>query len=467
MNVVPVLVALIGVLVVFGFVLIAGLKKLYYVCQPSEALVFSGRRHTMANGVEIGYRVIRGGSAIRIPLIETVDRVDLRNMSIEVTVRNAYSKGGIPLTVQGVANVKIPGELPLLHNALERFLGRSRDDIMRIARETLEGNLRGVLATLTPEQVNRDKEAFAAKLTEEAGHDLNRLGLVLDTLNIQNVSDEVGYLGAIGRTRSAQVRRDAQLAEANAHASGAEVKWKSFMEGELANIESAIEVARKDNELRVADARTRREALIAEQLAEVQAMTAQAEAEIKMQAARIEQVKLRLEADVVQPAEAKKEESVARAKADAAKIIEQGKATAKVLEDLARSYRATGGKGRDVLLMQKLIPIFEQVTSTIGHLKVDRLTVLGSETNGAGSNGAASLARGLVSANEQVKAALGVDVAKVVKDKLSDHAPPPAAGAPVVSAPAHPTAPAKAKAASVPPKAGSVPPKGPSPYGAR
>src|SRR5690606_13047435 len=148
-------------------------KNLYYVCQPSEVLVFSGRVHATTAG-EVGYRVIRGGSALRVPLLEKVDRVDLTNMVIEVTVRAAYSKGGIPLTVQGVANVKIPGELPLLHNTLERFLGRQREDIMRVARETLEGNLRGVLATLTPEQVNRDKEAFATKLTGEAGHDLNR-----------------------------------------------------------------------------------------------------------------------------------------------------------------------------------------------------------------------------------------------------------------------------------------------------
>jgi flotillin len=416
---------LLAILVLLGcgallvLVLVLGLKNLYYVCQPSEVLVFSGRTHASASGGEVGYRVIRGGSALRVPLIETVDRVDLTNMIIDVVVKNAYSKGGIPLTVQGVANVKIPGELPLLHNALERFLGRSREEVMRVARETLEGNLRGVLATLTPEQVNRDKEAFTAKLTEESGHDLNRLGLVLDTLKIQNVSDEVGYLDAIGRTRSAQVRRNAQIAEAEAQAGTAEVKWRNYMAGEVAKLTAAIEVARKDNDRRVADATTRREALIAEQVAEVQAMTAQAAAEIKMQAARIDQVRLRLEADVVQPAEAQKEQAIARAKAEASKIIEQGKATAQVLTELAQTYRSTGGTGRDVLLMQKLVPVLEQVTGTIGTLKVDRLTVLGRDA-GADSNGAAGLARGLVSTNEQVKAALGVDVAKVLRDKLGE-----------------------------------------------
>ncbi len=429
--------AIIGLFVLLGclgllfLALIVTIKNLYYVCQPSEVLVFSGRVHKTAAG-EVGYRVIRGGSALRVPLFEKVDRVDLTNMVIEVTVRNAYSKGGIPLTVQGVANIKVPGELPLLHNALERFLGRTREEIMRVARETLEGNLRGVLATLTPEQVNRDKEAFASKLTEEAGHDLNRLGLVLDTLKIQNVSDEVGYLDAIGRMRSAHVRRNAQIAEADAQAAAAEVKWTNYMRGELAKIEAGIEVARKENERRVADATTRREALIAEQVAEVQASVSQAAAEIKMQNARIDQVRLQLEADVVRPAEAQKEEAIARARADAAQLIEQGKATAKVLTDLAQTYRTTGGSGRDVLLMQKLVPILREVTGTIGTLRVDRLTVLGKDSDGAnGGGGVGNLARGLVSTNEQVKAAIGVDVAKVLREKLGEVAdagevePPP------------------------------------------
>ncbi|MEM6954315.1 MAG: SPFH domain-containing protein, partial [Myxococcota bacterium] len=352
------------------------IKNLIYLCEPNEVLVFSGRSRTVG-GMKIGYRIVKGGRTLRIPIIETVDRVDLTNMIIEITVRNAYSKGGIPLTVQGVANIKVPGEMPLIHNSLERFLGRSREEIMKIGRETLEGNLRGVLAGLTPEEVNQDKERFAAKLTEEAGHDLESIGLVLDTLNIQNVSDEVGYLDAIGRTRSAQVRRNAQIAEADAQADAAEVKWQNAMAGELAKLEAAIEVARKDNERRIADATTRRAALIAEEQAEVQALLAQSQAEINVQDARIQQVQLQLQADVVRPAEAARDEAVAAAKADAAKIIEQGKATAQVLADLATSYRGQGEAGRDVLLMQKLVPVLQQVSGTIGQLRVDRLTVIG------------------------------------------------------------------------------------------
>ncbi len=427
----------IGGLVVLFIVL--GIKNLYYVAQPHEVLIFSGRRHG-----NVSYRVVKGKAAFRFPFFETVDKVSLSNMIIEVSVQNAYSKGGIPLNVQGVANIKIPGEQPLIHNALERFLGRSRQEIKRVGRETLEANLRGVLAGLTPEEVNRDKEAFAHKLTDEAGHDLERMGLVLDTLNIQNVSDEVGYLDAVGRIQSAEIRRKAQVAEALAQADAAEVKWVNYKEAEMAKITAAIEVARKENERRINDARTKREALIAEERAEVQAAMAQAQAEIAMQEARIEQTRLRLQADIVRPAEARRDEAVAAAKADAVKIVEQGKATAQVLQELATTYRGQGTAGRDVLLMQKLVPVLEQVSGTIGQLKVDRLTVIGK--GDAGSNGGDSLAGKLVATNEQVKAATGVDMAQALrtklgvpqKPKLPRSSVPPRRAAPRSAPPANP-----------------------------
>jgi flotillin len=416
-------------ILVMGFVtVLAVIKRVLYVCQPSEVLIFSGRRRESGNKHVAGYRIIRGGRGIRVPLFETVDRMDLTNMIIEVRVQNAYSKGGIPLSVQGVANIKVPGEEPLLNNCLERFLGKSRDEIMKIARETLEGNLRGVLAGLTPEQVNKDKEEFAAKLAEEAEQDLSRLGLVMDTLKIQNVSDDVGYLDAIGRQISAQIRRSAQIAEAEARAEAAEQKWRNTMNGELSKLEADIEISRKENDRRVADATTRREALIAQQLAEVQASVAQAKAEVDTQDARIEQVRLQLEADVLQPAEAARREAEENAKGDAAKIVEQGQATAKVLTDIAQRYNTSGTAGRDILLMQKLVPLMTKMSSSIGVLKVDRLTVLGK---GGGQNGdGEELAGKLINYGEQIKAATGIDLNAVAKQKLreSPAAAPKSAG---------------------------------------
>jgi flotillin len=406
---------IITILVLVFFAAVMVIKTLLYVCQPSEVLIFAGRSRVTGDGRVAGYRIIRGGRALRVPLFETVDRMDLTNMIIEVTVRNAYSKGGIPLAVQGVANIKVPGNEPLLNNCLERFLGKPRPEIMKIARETLEGNLRGVLATLTPEQVNEDKESFAGQLAAEAEQDFNRLGLVLDTLKIQNVSDDVGYLDAIGRAISAKIRRDAKVAEAETKAQAAEQKWVNTMNGELAKLDAEIEISHRQNDTRLADARSKREAMIAHELATVRELQAKAEAEVEMQTARIEQVRLQLRADVIQPADAARREAEEVARGNAAKIIEQGEATARVLEDIASKYRGAGDAGRDILLMQKLVPLLKSVSSSMGDLKVDRLTVLGGGS--AGGDGE-RLASKIMRTSEEVKAATGIDLPDALRSRL-------------------------------------------------
>src|SRR5262245_17009598 len=171
-----VVILLLTAVVVFVFLSLI-VRKLLYVAAPNEALVFSGGKRQLGQR-EFGYRILRGGRSLRVPLLEDVTRIDLTMFTIDVVVQNAYSKGGIPLNVLGVANVKIAGDEPLLNNAAERFLGKNGQEIMRIAKETLEGNLRGVLAQLTPEQVNEDKTRFAQTLIEEAEHDMSRMGLM-------------------------------------------------------------------------------------------------------------------------------------------------------------------------------------------------------------------------------------------------------------------------------------------------
>jgi flotillin len=211
---------LVGIVALFLIVLSVIVSRLLYICSPNEVLIFSGGQRA-SQGRSVGYRVIKGGRAVRIPLLEAVDRMDLTNMPIEVSVQGAYSKGGIPLNVHGIANLKIAGEPPVLDNAVERFLGVDRKQIMMVAKEALEGNLRGVLATLTPEEINQDKIKFAQSLLTEAEDDLRRIGIELDTLKIQDVNDEVGYLDSIGRRQSAEVQKTALIAEARSKAESA------------------------------------------------------------------------------------------------------------------------------------------------------------------------------------------------------------------------------------------------------
>ena len=394
------------VVVLLSFVV----RSLLFVSQPNEALIFAGKRRAIGER-ELGYRIVRGGRSLRTPLLEKVSRMDLTMMTIDVVVQAAYSRGGIPLNVIGVANVKIAGEEPLMNNAIERFLGREPAEIARIAKETLEGNLRGVLAQLTPEQVNEDKTRFAQNLIEEAEHDMHRMGLALDTLKIQNVSDDVGYLNSIGRIRGSSVRQGAAIAEAQAQADAAVQKATNTMSAVVAGIDADLEIQRQQYKKRIADATSKRAAMIAESEGQVLSAIAQVRAEIERQRARALQVQRKLDAEVVQPAEAGRKAAEERARGEAARIVEQGRAQASALKALVEQYKRAGDAAREVLVLQKLLPMVEAISGARTKLDVMRLTVLPVK-NG---DGAEDFARRAISTSEQLRAATGIDLAAVAR----------------------------------------------------
>lgn len=396
----------VGVLVFFGGAALLVVRKLFFICGPNEVLVFSGGRASL-DGRPIGYRIVKGGSSLRTPLLERVDRMDITNMTVDVAVSNAYSKGGIPLNIQGVANLKIAGHQPLLANALERLLGFSRAQIIQIAKDTLEGNLRGVLSQLTPEEVNQDKIAFAEKLVEEADHDLSRLGLILDVLKIQNVSDEVGYLDSIGRKQSADLDKRARTAEAQARAESVMREADNHLRSRIAQIDAAVAIANAEAQKRITQAETAKEALSAEEVGKVTSALARAEAELKFQQARLEQVRLQLEADVVAPARAGMEARQAEARGKASKILEDGKATAEVLRRMIEAWKEGGEAARDIFLMQKLQAVLSALVETIQGIKIERVAYL--PAGGGPFNQS-------LQAVQQLKSAFGVDLPKLVEN---------------------------------------------------
>jgi flotillin len=277
MEIIAFLLGIFGLGTGAGFFVI---RNFYYICQPSEVLIFAGSRTRLQDDREVGYRLVKGGSSLQTPLLERAFRMDLTNMIIDLRVVNAYSKGGIPLTVEGVANIKIAGTEPTIHNAIERLLGKSRKEIEQLAKETLEGNLRGVLASLTPEQANDDQLAFAKSLLEEAEEDLEKLGLVLDNLQIQNISDEVRYLDSIGRKQLAELLRDARIAEAKAKAQSVIQASANKRITALRRVERDIEIAKAQAERRVRDALTKRVAMVAEVESVVGSEVAKTQAEV-------------------------------------------------------------------------------------------------------------------------------------------------------------------------------------------
>ncbi|MBL4688663.1 MAG: flotillin family protein [Nannocystaceae bacterium] len=399
---------IVAAVVVLALVMIGmSIKSLLIICPPSEVVIFSGPARRPDQ--RVGYRAIRGGRALRIPLLEQVELMDLTNIVVSVAVAGAYSRDGIPLNIEGVANIKIDGDPPGLDNAVERLLGKSKEEIVQLARETLEGNLRGVLAKLTPQEVNQDKEKFAAELIEEAEVDLHALGLSLDTLKIQTVSDEVGFLDAIGRVPSAQLIRDARKAEAQQQAQAAIQEAENLYLTQFAQLKAERGFADAEAAKRIVAAKTRCAAEIAREQSTIAAQVARAEAEIQVQTARIEQVRLQLDADVVAPAIAYKAKKQAEACAQVAAIKEDGEATARGMTHLAKTWTAADGDAREIFVMEKLRTLIGILVGTVDNVKIDQLTVVGDSANGGNTAGQ------VASLFEQLKSAGDVDLPALVK----------------------------------------------------
>jgi flotillin len=308
-------------------------SKNYVKVPPNAVAIFSGRKHKLPDGRLVGYRMVRGGAAFRWPLLEQVDYLSLNVFTIPLEIKRAYTLKGVPISVKAVANVKIKGDDLSLAAAAERFLGMTHDQIQRVIFQTLEGHLRSILGTLTVEEVNSDRQSFAQKLTSEAALDLERMGIGVDVLTIQDISDEEGYLDALGKKRTAEVKRDGTIGEAEATRDAKIKSAQAMQEGEKAKFDADANISAAQRDFQVKQAQYQAEietekarAAQAGPLAEAKAKQAVVAEEVRVERARTqeeigvqEQEVLRrqkeLEATVIKAAEAERQAAIVRAEA--------------------------------------------------------------------------------------------------------------------------------------------------------
>ena len=402
--------AIIAVLAVLFVIMIV--SSLIVICPPNKVAVISGRTRALSDGRTVGYRILKGGRTLRIPILEKVSWMDLSTIPLEVSVTNAYSKGAIPLNVQGIANVKVSSAEGLLENAAERFLDRPTEQIGQIAKETLEANLRGVLATLSPEEVNEDRLKFSHQLIDEADDDIKTLGLELDVMKIQNVTDDNQYLDSVGRRLTAEVVKQARVAEAERMAESEAAEAAARERAQIATVQADKNIVEEQNQLRVRTAELEAIAKAKEEEASVAGDIARATAEQELEQQRIELERRRLEADVVTPAKANLEAKQLAAQAEAAKIIEDGKAQVEVFQRLTEQYQAAGDDGQRIFVLNMLPELVDKIVSTVNNIDIDRVAIV---DNGGGQGGGipglvSQLPGAVVSLTEQIEAATGVDI---------------------------------------------------------
>ena len=366
----------VAVLIFAILITIWGVNALVQICDPNKILIISGRKYRRADGQVMGYRVIYGGRTFRVPILETVRMMDLTTMPVPIEVTNAYSKGGTPLDIQAIANVKIARDETLVGNAIERFLGRGREEITRVARETLEGNLRGVVATLTPEQLNEDRLEFAERIASDVRNDLAKMGLHLDTLKIQSVADEVDYLNSIGRRQIATVVKDAEIAESNAVAEAEQIEADSGRQAEVAQTQARTIIQEKENELRRITAEVEKQARIEEERTQAAAEEAKARAQRELQAIRAQLEQARLEVEKVLPAQAQRRAQEFQARGASAILEENAKASAQASELLVRVWQDTGVDASELFLVQQLEMVLQEAGRIPGRLHLGHVNVI-------------------------------------------------------------------------------------------
>ncbi|MBN1221131.1 MAG: flotillin family protein, partial [Anaerolineae bacterium] len=368
--------AIVAVVFVF-FALLIGYASRIKKVGPNEVLVVSGRQHRIIAGMDEagnkvyekrGYRIVTGGRAFIVPIIERVDYLSLELMTIDVAVREVYTLQGVPVMVDGVAQVKIGSDDISIATAAERFLSKTQQEIEHVAHETLAGHLRAILGTLTVEQIYKDRETFGQQVQSVSADDLSNMGLRIDSFVIKDIQDEEGYLDALGRKRIAEVKRDATIGEAEAERDAAIASAKARQQGETARFEAETKIAESEKNYSVNkqsyDAEVNRkkaEAELAYTLQQnitnqqvraeaIQVEVIEKQKQIEVQEQEVKRRERELEATVRKPAEAKQYEieTLANAKkyqtlteaegqADATRSIGKGEAEAAKAKGLAQA----------------------------------------------------------------------------------------------------------------------------------
>ena len=402
------------------------IKANMIICQPNEVVVLAGRKRKLPDGSVVGYRIIRGGRGFKWPFIESVKRLPLTTRTVDLHLSKVLCAGMIPVNVEGRANVKLAGRAEEgLENAVERFLGKGPDAVDRTSMQVLEGSLRGIVAAVSPEDANTRRLEVAGQTAERAREDLSRLGIVLDFFQIQSISDDQGYLEAIGRKRNAEVIRDARIAESEADAEATQVSAEQHRIGREAEIQAEKAIIKHENELAVQRADLQAEANRAEERASVAGEIVRAEEQVVLETTRAELNAKREEADTVVPARARREAAVLEAEGKAAKILENGRAMSEAVELMRDQVQA--GATEELFLIQMLPGLLDKVTRVVSdNLRIDKLTILDSGDGEGLPTYVKNLTNSAVTMLEQLRNATGVDLERLAmtaaerKDKATE-----------------------------------------------
>ncbi|MDR7611593.1 MAG: SPFH domain-containing protein [Armatimonadota bacterium] len=323
---------------------------------PNEVLIISGRRRRVrgpdGSVRTVGYRLVLGGGTFVWPVREKVQRLSLELMTLEVRAAEVYTAHAIPVTVDGVAQVRVRSDEAGIATAAQQFLSRSREDVMRTVQQTLEGHLRAAIGTMTVEEIYRGRDALARTAREAAAEDLAKMGLEIVSLTIRTITDSQGYLEALARPRIAQVKRDAVKAEAEAEREAQQTRLAAEAEVEQARRDLAVRKAAYEAEV----AAQRAQADLAYELhrhrvsqqvkaEQMQVSIVEKDKAIELEAREILRREKELVAQVLKPAQAERERIQMLAEAERHRLAAEAAGR-------AEGIRATGAAEAEALRLK-------------------------------------------------------------------------------------------------------------------
>src|ERR1051325_7962172 len=433
------------------FMLLGIWASRYTKVGPNQVLVISRMKHNRIDpdgtARQVGYRIVKGGGVFVLPVFEKVDILSLELLTIDVQTPEVYTSKGVPVKVDGVAQIKVKGDDISISTASEQFLSKGTEEIKNIAMQTLEGHLRAILGTMTVEEIYQNRDAFASKVQEVAAGDMANMGLGIVSFTIRDIRDTQGYLDALGKPRIAQVKRDAIIAQAEADRDSMIRSAQAQQAGQESKYaaDTKIAEAQRDYQSNVAQYQAtvnlkKAEADLAYDLQkfktgqlvkaeEVQVQIIEKQKQIELQEQEIKRKQRELEANVQKPADAERyrvetlanatkfqleteatgaaaaakskgfaaaevnkatglaeaEANKARGLAEAAIIKAQGKATASAMQAKAESFK----QYNEAAVIEMIVRVLPEVAGKISEplAKTEKMVIINS---GNGPGGGAS-----------------------------------------------------------------------------
>lgn len=392
---------LMGVIVVLGIAFWARYKTV----SPDAAMVVTGSmlgsKNTLTDDSGRKIKIVRGGGAFILPIFQRYDFLSLLSHKLDVSTPEVYTELGVPVMADGVAIIKIGGSVEDVATAAEQYMGKPTEALKSEAQEVLEGHLRAILGSMTVEEVYRNRERFAQEVQGVAAKDLKKMGLQIVSFTIKDLRDQHGYLDALGKPRIATVKRDADIAEADAIRDARIRKASAEEDGQKAELlrDTNIAEATKSKELKIASFKKEQDMAKAEADQAYHIQEAKSNQTVMQEKMKIELVKKEREIDI------EEKEILRREKQYDAEVKKKADAERYAVEQAAEAAKARQMREADAIQYQ----IEAEAQANASQKRLEGQAIADAESAKGKANAEITRLQGLAEAEAKEKLAEAFD----------------------------------------------------------